>query len=187
MGEKKSLPLWAKAHRYDQPHAMLRPILSLILSMSCFTASAQKTQKLLVVENRENDSGHQYLTAYTFKDGLFTSKDTIFENPPGPPYISFHLGSSSWHKNRYVIGGNGAVIDIESRELIWENSDPEDRFIEALGDTLVYTGILFPRSGHVTISSIRSRVHMVQVQPFIRYLWQLTLQVKIQHIIFTQP
>lgn len=114
--------------------------------MSYFTASAQKTQKLLVVENRENDSGHQYLTAYTFKDGLFTSKDTIFENPPGPPYISFHLGSSSWHKNRYVIGGNGAVIDIESRELIWENSDPEDRFIEALGDTLVYER---PRDGQL--------------------------------------
>ncbi|MEC3880378.1 hypothetical protein [Parapedobacter sp. 10938] len=117
---------------------MLRPLLSMILSMLCFIALAQRAQKLLVVENKKGDISYQYLTTYTFKDGLFTSKDTIFEDKPGPPDISFHLGSSSWHENRYVIGSDGAVIDVKYRKLIWENSDPKDRFIEALGDTLVY-------------------------------------------------
>ncbi len=66
---------------------ILRPLLFIILPFLSFPVLAQKTLKLIVVENGNRDAGSNYLTAYNFKDGIFSSKDTIFVNLPGPHHI----------------------------------------------------------------------------------------------------
>ena len=121
----------------------MRPLFFIILTLLSVSALAQqRQQQLIVVEYKYRDGGYSYLTSYHFEDGVFTSKDTIFEgsrfkNRTGPPHVQFS-GGGYLHQNRYVVTSNGAVIDIKRKELIWENSDLKNKFTGTLGDTLVY-------------------------------------------------
>ncbi len=120
-------------------------ILMVVYGADGFTQS--KLQKLLVAEYRIDSSGsgkYTYLTAYKFKEGLFVSKDTLFEAPTTKEgimgayvvYGYYAGGENTIYKNRYVITTNGAVIDVRSGKLVREQSD---HFVEAIGDTLIFT------------------------------------------------
>jgi hypothetical protein len=105
----------------------------LLLCICCFGQSKQ--QKLLVAEYRVDSpriARYTYLVSYNFKDGFYTSKDTLFSTIT--ECISYS-DKNYVYKNRYVISSLGAVLDTKTKTLLRETGD---RFIEGIGDTLVF-------------------------------------------------
>src|SRR5690554_4991431 len=102
----------------------------------------QKLQRLIVSEYKAGDAGYSYVTSYNFEDGVYMSKDTIFEGPrfknrTGPPYAQFS-GTQILVKDKYIVTSNGSLIDLYWEELIWENDSGDFFFVDVVGDSLVY-------------------------------------------------
>lgn len=100
----------------------------------------QKLQRLIVSEYKAGDAGYSYVTSYNFEDGVYMSKDTIFEGPRfknKAPYAQFS-GTQTLIKDKYIVTSNGSLIDLSSEDLVWENAFGKYSFVDVIGDSLVY-------------------------------------------------
>jgi len=95
---------------------------------------------LLVAEFKEGDSQFQMLVAYRFDKGVLKSREVLLSTPTvstpkSGPHVRYYLGKNHVHGKRYVISGNGNIIDIKARKalLAWG----ED-FVEAKGNALIF-------------------------------------------------
>ncbi len=88
-------------------------------------------QKLIVNEyGKKQNNYHSTVVSYNFREGIFVSKDTLFEKPGT-------LSVSLIHQGRYLISSVGPVFDMVTKKIIWESKSPHS-FTEARGDTLFY-------------------------------------------------
>lgn len=116
---------------------MMRITLVIILLsyLSCF-GQTNKTKSLLVAEFEKDCKGVKnctHLVKYSFLDGIFLSKDTIFSDLSNQTVV---YGSSDFLlKNRYVITSSGSIIDINEKTLLLEGYN---RFIDTVGSNILF-------------------------------------------------
>lgn len=132
-----------------------------------FTATAcvhaqDKAQRLLVAEYRLDSpqiAKYTYLVSYNFRNGVFFSKDTLVgsgtqENGETTLHLMQFGGKNLIYKNQYVITQFGGVHDLETNETLYRS---HLRFVEAIGDTLVYyTNSTTAEKGYVSLD-LKSR------------------------------
>ncbi len=102
-------------------------------SADATTPDSGSFQKLIVIEYGKKQDNNYYSTvvSYNFREGIFVSKDTLFEKPG-------NLSVSLIHQNRYLVSYTGPVFDMITKKVIWESESPHHYFREARGDTIIY-------------------------------------------------
>lgn len=125
---------------------------------------AQKIS-LIAVEYDGNAAATQmqHITKYIFENGVMQKKETIMSVPArknNKDYVRFDLGNCNIYKNRYIVTSTGAVVDIQSKNVL---STDYAEFVKQSNDSIIfYTNDIFKGKYYAVLNTQKGTYQKIE-------------------------
>lgn len=117
------------------PNLIMRAFLSIMqLLLYLFCIGQNEEMQSLLVSEFGKSGAERHLVSYNLINGSLLSKDTVYSNSPEDVVV--YSDKSFLYKNKYIIAASGAIIDIQSGELLLNGYN---NLIETVGDSVIFS------------------------------------------------
>lgn len=130
----------------------------------CSPIVAQKTSLIAVeYDGSAASTQMQHITKYIFENGVMQKKETLLSVPArknNKDYVRFDLGNATIYKNRYIVTSTGAVVDIQTKNVL---STDYAEFVKQSNDSIIfYTNDIFKGKYYAVLNTQKGTYQKIE-------------------------